>query len=179
MKWQLSGCLRISDSAAYPGPASRLPQGTRCLKREGYTNLVEACDGHEALGILAKASFDLVLPDFMMPGMNGFETLECMKSDMALRDIPVIIVSAVDEIESVMRCIKLGAADHLPKPFNSVLLRARISASLEKKCLRDQPTQCVQNVSKMSWFCFAMWSDLPNIATGMHRKKWCLICRIW
>ncbi|MES0826120.1 adenylate/guanylate cyclase domain-containing protein [Ruegeria sp. SCP11] len=111
---------------------------SRRLKREGYSNLVEACDGRDALEKLAQTSFDLVLLDIMMPGMNGFEALECMKSDMVLRDIPVIMISAVDEVESVVRCIELGAEDHLPKPFNAALLRARISASLEKKRLRDQ-----------------------------------------
>jgi class 3 adenylate cyclase len=74
----------------------------------------------------------------MMPVMNGYEVLEHIKSDMALRDIPVIMISAVDEMESIVRCIKAGAEDHLPKPFNASLLKARIGASLEKKRLRDQ-----------------------------------------
>ena len=73
----------------------------------------------------------------MMPEMNGYEVLGQIKSDMALRDIPVIMISAVDEIESVVRCIELGAEDYLLKPFNAVLLRARIGACLEKKKLRD------------------------------------------
>jgi class 3 adenylate cyclase len=74
----------------------------------------------------------------MMPEMNGYEVLGQIKSDMALRNIPVIMISAVDEIDSVVRCIELGAEDYLLKPFNAVLLRARISACLEKKKLRDQ-----------------------------------------
>jgi sigma-B regulation protein RsbU (phosphoserine phosphatase) len=74
----------------------------------------------------------------MMPEMNGYETLEQMKADSSLSYIPVIMISAVDEMESIIRCIKLGAEDYLPKPFNATLLKARIGASLEKKRLRDQ-----------------------------------------
>jgi phosphoserine phosphatase RsbU/P len=73
----------------------------------------------------------------MMPAMNGYEVLEHLKADGTLRDLPVIMISALDEIESVVRCIELGAEDYLPKPFNPTLLRARIGASLEKKRLRD------------------------------------------
>ena len=81
--------------------------------------------------------FDLVLLDIMMPDMNGYEVLECMKAGAELRNIPVIMISALSEIESVIRCIELGAEDYLPKPFNPTLLRARVGASLEKKRLRD------------------------------------------
>lgn len=111
---------------------------TRRLKRQGYENLTTAENGQEALDLLAKQPFDLVLLDIMMPVMNGYEALERIKSDMALRDIPVIMISAVDEMESIVRCVKAGAEDHLPKPFNASLLKARIGASLEKKRLRDQ-----------------------------------------
>ncbi len=108
------------------------------LKREGYTNLEIAEDGQEALDLLADRRVDLVLLDIMMPIMNGYEVLERIKTDMALRDIPVIMISAVDEMDSIVRCINAGAEDHLPKPFNASLLKARIGASLEKKRLRDQ-----------------------------------------
>ena len=108
------------------------------LKREGYTNLTTAENGQQALELLAQQSFDLVLLDIMMPVMNGFEVLEHIKCDMALRDTPVIMISAVDEMDSIVRCIQMGAEDHLPKPFNAALLKARIGASLEKKRLRDQ-----------------------------------------
>jgi len=111
---------------------------THRLKRLGYENLTTAENGQEALDLLARRPFDLVLLDIMMPVMNGYEVLEHIKSDMALRDIPVIMISAVDEMESIVRCIKAGAEDHLPKPFNASLLKARIGASLEKKRLRDQ-----------------------------------------
>jgi adenylate cyclase len=109
-----------------------------------------AADGHEAavavngrlaLEALGKSSFDLILLDIMMPEMNGYQVLEQLKADANLRDIPVIVLSALDEIGSVVRCIELGAEDYLPKPFDPVLLRARIGACLEKKRLRDQEVE--------------------------------------
>ena len=103
---------------------------THRLKRQGYDNLTTAENGQQALDLLARQPFDLVLLDIMMPVMNGYEVLEHLKSDMALKDIPVIMISAVDEMDSIVRCIKAGAEDHLPKPFNAALLKARIGASL-------------------------------------------------
>jgi class 3 adenylate cyclase len=82
--------------------------------------------------------YDLVLLDIIMPEVDGYQVLEQLKGDSALRDIPVIVISAIDEMESVVRCIEMGAEEYLPKPFDPVLLRARIGASLEKKWLRDQ-----------------------------------------
>ena len=110
---------------------------TRRLAREGYTNLTTATNGREALDLLQAKPFDLVLLDIMMPDMNGYEVLECMRAGAELRNIPVIMISALNEIDSVIRCIELGAEDYLPKPFNPTLLRARVGASLEKKRLRD------------------------------------------
>jgi adenylate cyclase len=116
------------------------------MNRDMLCALLQA-DGHKAsvaengrLGLeLIKAEpYDLVLLDVMMPEMNGYQVLEQMKSDPSLRDIPVIVLSALDEIGSVVRCIELGAEDYLPKPFDPVLLRARIGACLEKKHLRDR-----------------------------------------
>jgi class 3 adenylate cyclase len=111
---------------------------TRRLNREGYSNLTTAANGREALDLLQGKSIDLVLLDIMMPDMNGYEVLERLKTDPSLRHIPVIMISAVDEIESVIRCIELGAEDYLSKPFNPILLRARVGASLERKRLHDQ-----------------------------------------
>ncbi|MDR6288019.1 MULTISPECIES: adenylate/guanylate cyclase domain-containing protein [Inquilinus] len=110
----------------------------RRLRRQGYENLTEAADGAAALALLRTRPFDLVLLDVMMPGMDGYEVLQTLKSDTALRDIPVVMISALDAVDSVVRCIELGAEDYLPKPFNPVLLRARVGASLDKKRLRDQ-----------------------------------------
>jgi len=111
---------------------------SRRLQREGFTRLSEAPNGRVALDLLRTRPFDLVLLDVMMPEMDGYAVLQALKSDMALRDIPVVMISALDAIESVVRCIELGAEDYLPKPFNPVLLKARIGASLEKKRLRNQ-----------------------------------------
>jgi phosphoserine phosphatase RsbU/P len=111
---------------------------TRRLNREGYQNLTTATNGREALDRMAAQPFDLVLLDVMMPDMNGYEVLEHVKANASLRDVPIIMISALDEIESVIRCIELGAEDYLNKPFNPVLLRARVGALLEKKRLRDE-----------------------------------------
>ena len=112
---------------------------SRYIAKLGYrATLVE--NGRKALEKLQTGPFDLVLLDVEMPEMNGYEVLEHLKADPRLRDIPVIMISAVEELESVVRCIELGAQDYLPKPFNTVLLRARLSACLERKWLRDQET---------------------------------------
>lgn len=110
----------------------------RRLQRDGYENIVEAEDGLQALDMLRQRPIDLVLLDLAMPGMDGYDVLSQMKSDMDLRDIPVIMISADDKLDSVVRCIELGAEDYLPKPFNAVLLKARVGASLEKKRFKDQ-----------------------------------------
>jgi class 3 adenylate cyclase len=97
-----------------------------------------ATNGAKALELALANPPDLILLDVMMPGLNGYEVLERIRTDPRLRHIPVIMISAVGEIESVIRCIELGAEDYLPKPFNPTLLRARVGASLEKKRLHDE-----------------------------------------
>jgi signal transduction histidine kinase len=108
----------------------------RRLEREGHA-VHDAENGSAALEALRSRPFDLVLLDILMPVMNGYEVLTAMKADTELREIPVIMISALGEMQSVVRCIQAGAEDYLPKPFDPVLLRARIGASLEKKWLRD------------------------------------------
>jgi adenylate cyclase len=110
----------------------------RRLKREGYTDVVAAGNGREALERLDEHEFDLVLLDIMMPEMDGYSVLENLRATGRLANLPVIVISALDEFESVVRCIEMGAEDYLPKPFNATLLRARIAAVLEKKRLRDE-----------------------------------------
>lgn len=110
---------------------------SRRLERHGHTVAV-AIDGKQALAQMQQQAFDLVLLDIMMPEMNGYQVLEHLKADDVLRHIPVIMISALDDMESVVRCIELGAEDYLFKPFNPTLLKARIGACLEKKRLRDQ-----------------------------------------
>ena len=111
---------------------------TRRLRREGYTDVTAAGDGREALARLAESDFDLVLLDIMMPEMDGYSVLENLRASGRLASLPVIVISAIDDFDSVVRCIELGAEDYLPKPFNATLLRARIGAVLEKKRLRDE-----------------------------------------
>ena len=95
-------------------------------------------NGRQALEVLRDHPVDLVLLDVEMPEMNGYQTLEALQADRKLRDIPVVMMSSVDEVDSVARCVEMGAEDYLFKPVNAVLLRARVAASLEKKRLRDQ-----------------------------------------
>jgi phosphoserine phosphatase RsbU/P len=110
----------------------------RRLEREGFHDVALAADGEEALSLLQAQPFDLVLLDIMMPKLDGYGVLERLKAEGRLHELPVIVISAHSEIDSVVRCIQLGALDYLPKPFNATLLRARVSASLEQKRLRDQ-----------------------------------------
>ena len=122
---------------------------SRRLVRQGHT-VVLARTGHEALEMIKGNDFDLMLLDIMMPEMDGFQVLERMKADDNLRHIPVIMLSALDETESVVRCIEMGAEDYLPKPFNPVLLSARIGACLEKKRLHDQEVFHLQQLEQES-----------------------------
>jgi adenylate cyclase len=109
----------------------------RTLEQFGH-HVAFAENGRLALEMLRSRPADLVLLDIEMPEMNGYQTLEALRADPKLRDIPVVMMSSVDEVDSVARCIEMGAEDYLFKPVNGVLLRARVAASLEKKRLRDQ-----------------------------------------
>ena len=128
----LSGSLLIVDD----NEANRALLA-RHLRRQGYTvSLAE--NGRQALEKLRARAFDLVLLDVIMPEMGGYQVLEAMKGDPLYRHIPVIMISALDDLEMLARCIEKGAEDYLSKPFDAVLLRARIGSSLEKKRLHDQ-----------------------------------------
>ena len=110
----------------------------RRLGRAGYTSVVSASNGREALDLVRRQPFDLVLLDVMMPELDGVGALTAMKNDPELCDIPVIMISAIDDVSSVAQCIELGAEDYLPKPFDPILLKARLRSSLERKRLRDR-----------------------------------------
>jgi phosphoserine phosphatase RsbU/P len=110
---------------------------SRRLRRDGHT-VVVAEHGREALDRAAAEPFDLVLLDIMMPGLTGYEVLEQLKGNPELRHIPVVMITANTEEESIVRCLSLGAEDHLPKPFNTAILRARVGSSLAKKKLHDR-----------------------------------------
>ena len=121
----------------------------RRLRKEGYTDVSFAANGKEALSILADEDFDLVLLDIMMPEMDGQTVLERLREQGRLANLPVIVISALDDFETVVRCIELGAEDYLPKPFNATLLRARIGAVLEKKRLRDEVSKQLAIISRV------------------------------
>ena len=109
----------------------------RTLEQFGH-RITFAENGRQALEVLRNRPADLVLLDIEMPEMNGYQTLEALRAEPKLRDIPVVMMSSVDEVDRVAQCIEMGAEDYLFKPVNAVLLRARVAASLEKKHLRDQ-----------------------------------------
>lgn len=124
----------------------------RALRGQGH-EVVEAENGLAALDVLAAAtgrSIDVVLLDIEMPEMDGYETLARIKADAVLRDLPVIVISAVDALDSIVRCIEMGAADYLPKPFNAAILRARVSTSLTSKRLRDLELEYLEQVSRVT-----------------------------
>jgi DNA-binding response OmpR family regulator len=109
---------------------------SRRLTRQGY-EITTAAGGQEALDLLNQQNFDLVILDMLMPGINGLQVLKKLKSDPGLRAIPVIMISALDSTDRVVECIALGAEDYVFKPFNPILLKARVSAALEKSRLRE------------------------------------------
>ena len=121
----------------------------RRLEREGHI-VVCAENGKRALELVGRDQFDIVLLDVMMPEMDGYETLDRLKSSPASRDIPVIMISALDDIASIVRCIERGAEDYLPKPFDPVLLRARISACLDRKEMRERERAYLADVTRVT-----------------------------
>lgn len=139
---EITGHILIVDDQ----PENRTVLARR-LERQGHRTS-EAANGREALDVLAVEPPDLILLDVMMPEMDGFTALGKIKADPQLRHIPVIMISALDEIENVVRCIERGAEDFLPKPFNPTLLRARIGASLEKKTFRDQEQAYLRRIEE-------------------------------
>jgi DNA-binding response OmpR family regulator len=118
---------------------------TRYLKREGHT-VVTAENGRQGLAMMIMRKFDLVLLDLMMPEMTGFEVLQRMYNDEHLKHLPVVVISALEDVDSVARSIELGAEDYLSKPINPVMLKARVNASLEKKRLRDRDRETIKRV---------------------------------
>ena len=115
---------------------------SRGLEQQGHA-VVSGEHGREALDLLRCQDFDLMLLDVLMPELDGYHVLAELKLDPHLRDIPVIMTSSLDELDSVVKCIEMGAEDYLTKPINPVLLNARITASLEKKRLRDQQRELI------------------------------------
>jgi class 3 adenylate cyclase len=110
---------------------------SRSLRELGFTNISEAVDGADAINKLLDRPYDLMLLDMEMPVMNGMEVLAAMKLKPSISGIPVIVISAADQVETAVRCIEAGAEDYLPKPPPATLLRARVTTALEKKRLKD------------------------------------------
>jgi class 3 adenylate cyclase/CheY-like chemotaxis protein len=136
-----SAILVVDDNAANRDVLARR------LTREGH-KVATAVSGAAALDLIAQQDFDIVLLDLIMPGMSGFEVLRRLKADERTSHIPVIVISALDELDTAVRCIESGAEDYLSKPFNPVLLRARVGASLEKKWLRDREKQFIADLEQ-------------------------------
>jgi CheY-like chemotaxis protein len=118
---------------------------SRDLERQGH-RVATTEDGRQALAVLRAEPFDVVLLDVLMPELDGYQTLAQIERDEKLRHIPVIMVSGLEDMESVVRCIEMGAADYLPKPFDPVLLRARINGCLTKKRLHDLELEYMEQV---------------------------------
>jgi len=124
----------------------------RILVRElntlGLTNIIEAGDGIEAVEVVKSKRVDLMLLDMEMPELDGLGVLQALKSDEAYKQLPIIVISGADQFDKTIKCIEIGAEDYLPKPFDPILLRARIFSSLEKKRLRDLDQKRVEELNK-------------------------------
>ena len=146
---------------------------SRRLVRLGHSVGV-AENGRRALDMLAGEPFDLMLLDLQMPELNGYQVLERLRADAALRDLPVIVLSASDDTSRIAHCIEMGAADYLAKPFEPVLLRARIEACLEKKRLRDRERATQQRLAaELAKAASYVTSLLPAPLAGRVESEWC------
>jgi putative two-component system response regulator len=170
----------------------------RRLKPLGY-QVDTACDGGQALDMLQKGDYDLVLLDIMMPVMDGFEVLQQMKLQQRLKSVPVIMITALDDTSSAARCIDMGAEDYLTKPFDPTLLKARISSCLERKRLHDQESlyrskmeeynnqlqarvrQQVQEISQAQLgaiFAMSKLAESRDPETGEHLERMREYCKV-
>jgi adenylate cyclase len=152
----------------------------RLLSRLGH-GTTEAADGRQALEVLSSAApVDLVLLDLVMPELDGFETLATMKADPRLAAIPVIVVSGLDDLDGIVRCIEMGAVDYLPRPIKPTLLQARVEATLADKRLRDDNTRLLRTVERqrteLARFLSPQVAELVSTADGEallagHRRE--------
>jgi signal transduction histidine kinase len=138
---------------------------TRHLQRQGH-HVTVAENGRQALEVIQTRTFDLVLLDIMMPEMNGYQVLQYLKNHEIWRNVPVIMISALGEMDSVVRCIEMGAEDYLPKPFDPVLLRARIGACLEKKRLQDREKEHQARLVAMGEIIAGLAHCVKNLLNG-------------
>lgn len=143
---------------------------SRHLSRQGY-DVITAASGQEALDVLTERFFDLIILDIMMPEMNGFTVLDKIKINPAIKHIPVIIMSALDDMTSVSHCIEAGAEDYLPKNFDPVLLKARVGACIEKKRLRDKEMQYINALLESQRILEKELSDAAEYVTNLLPDK--------
>jgi CheY-like chemotaxis protein len=142
------------------------------LQEEGYA-VEMAEDGKQALEMLAAQHFDVVLLDLLMPEMDGYQVLAQIKAHPTWRNIPVIIISSLEEMESILRCIEMGATDYLPKPFDAALLRARLNASLASKRLHDMELEYIEQVNHVTRAAAAVEAGTFAVETldGVARRE--------
>lgn len=143
------------------------------LERRGYVAKT-AVNGRHALEVLQQTPIDLILLDIMMPEMNGYETLEKLQANPDWQHIPVVVLSALDDIHSVIKCVELGADDYLFKPIKGALLWARISASLEKKQLRDQEKARLTELAVLQQIDQDLNTNLDEVRVAQIILKWAL-----
>ena len=141
----------------------------RRLERQGHT-VVQAIHGKHALDLLGREPFDVILLDILMPEMNGLEALERIKGDERLRHLPVIMISALNDIDGVAHCLTMGADDYLPRPYNQAILRARIEALLERKRLRDREVEYLAQIQSEK-------SVSMRFCMSSCRTKWSANCK--
>jgi adenylate cyclase len=122
---------------------------TRLLEQDGY-RVDTAATGQQGLGMLHADPFDVVLLDLVMPEMDGYEVLTTIKAEEGLKHLPVLMITSVDDVASAARCIEAGAEDYLPKPFDPVVLRARITSSLGRKRMHDLESQHLAEMARLN-----------------------------
>jgi adenylate cyclase len=143
------------------------------LESDGHERIASAAGGNEAIALIEKEKFSLVLLDLMMPDLNGDEVLKVIKSDPDKRDIPVVMISADTDADKVSQCIELGADDYLPKPFNPAILRARIGAALRKHSLRALESDYLGKIENEKRHCENLLRNIlpAEIATRLRNGE--------
>jgi adenylate cyclase len=143
------------------------------LESDGHSRLATASGGHEALALLAREKFSLVLLDLMMPDLNGEEVLKIIKGNSDTRDVSVVVLSADTDTEMISKCIESGADDYLPKPFNPTILRARVSSELSKRSLRSMENEYREKIEQEKKRSEALLRNIlpPEIAIRLRKGE--------
>ncbi len=143
------------------------------LDSDGHQRITSASGGNEAIALLEKKAFTLVLLDMMMPDLNGDEVLKIIKANPDTRDIPVVMISADTDIEKVSKCIELGADDYLAKPFNPAILRARIASALRRRSLRVLETEYLGKIEQAKKYSEGLVRNIlpPEIAARLRNGE--------